>query len=180
MLCGHCKQRPANVTVTQVQNDQKVERYYCEICAAQFHPFQFEVSEEPVSIQQFISNWLNFLPASTTKEIKQATEKKATHCPTCGLTYRLFLKQGKFGCENCYETFSEQLPQLLERIQAGTKHVGFKEQTIPIEKIKQQIEALREQMQRAIIAEHFEDAAKIRDEIRVLESKVYSGGEGQS
>ena len=40
MICEHCKQRNATVTVTQVQSGQKVEHHYCEVCAAQFHPFQ--------------------------------------------------------------------------------------------------------------------------------------------
>ena len=38
---------------------KKSERHYCEVCAAQFHPFQFDVKEEPISLQQLVSNWFN-------------------------------------------------------------------------------------------------------------------------
>lgn len=174
MICEHCKQRHAEVTITQVQKGQKVERHYCEVCAAQFHPFQIELQEEPASLQQLISNWLNFAP-SAKKENTMATEQKAAACPTCGFTYSQFLKKGKFGCENCYETFSEQLPQLLERIQAGTKHVGFVEEASSKKKIEQKIIQLREQMQAAISEERFEDAAKVRDEVRLLQHKIQVG-----
>lgn len=177
MICEHCKQRHANVTVTQVQNGQKIERHYCEVCAEKFHPFQFELSEEPPSLQQFISNWFNFVPSTAKKESTVAAEQNKAACLTCGFTYRQFLKQGKFGCENCYETFNEQLPQLLERIQAGTKHVGYVEEAPSKEKIEQEIAQLREQMQQVITEERFEDAAKIRDEIRLLENKISLKGE---
>lgn len=71
MICEHCKQRHANVTVTQVHNGQKVERHYCEVCATQFHPFQFDVSEEPTSLQQLISNWFNFVPVNAKKKMQR-------------------------------------------------------------------------------------------------------------
>ena len=179
MICEHCKQRHANVTVTQVQNGQKRERHYCEVCAEQFHPFQFEVNEEPTSLQQLISNWVNFVPSTAKKESTKANSNSQKECQTCGFTYRQFLKQGKFGCENCYEVFSEQLPQLLERIQAGTKHVGYVEETPSKEKIEHKVAELREAMQQAIAVENFEEAAKIRDEVRLLESKIHVEGEGR-
>lgn len=177
MICEHCKQRHANVTVTQVHNGQKVERHYCEVCATQFHPFQFDVSEEPTSLQQLVSNWFNFVPMSAKKENTTTNKSNPKACPSCGFTYRQFLKQGKFGCGQCYETFSEQLPQLLERIQAGTQHVGYVEQAPTKEKIEQQIQELRTAMQQAIAEERFEDAASIRDEVRELEHKLIKEGE---
>ena len=180
MICEHCKQRHANVTVTQVQNGQKIERHYCEVCAQQFHPFQFEASEEPASLQQFISNWINFFPAAAKKESTVAAEREKLTCPTCNFSYRQFLKQGKFGCGDCYKTFNAQLPLLLEKIQAGTKHVGFVEEAPSKEKIEQKIAKLREQMQQAIQEEKFEDAAKLRDEIRMLETKLQRKGEEQA
>ena len=177
MICEHCKQRHANVTVTQVQNGQQMERHYCEICAAQFHPFSFDVQEEPASLQQMISNWFNFVPITTKKENTIASNPQVKACPTCGCTYRQFLKQGKFGCGECYETFSEQLPQLLEKLQAGTKHVGYVEETPSKEKIEQQISKLRAAMQQAVMEERFEEAATLRDNIRELTSKVGHQGE---
>ncbi|MEK4231173.1 UvrB/UvrC motif-containing protein [Solibacillus sp. FSL H8-0538] len=177
MICEHCKQRHANVTVTQVQSGQKFERHYCEVCAAQFHPFQFEVKEEPVSLQQLVSNWLNVPFPKNVQEEKQNPDKKLLSCPSCGFTYRHFLNKGRFGCAQCYETFRDQLPNVLKRLQAGTKHIGKADgEQLHIGQWLQQIAAIREQMKQAIAEEQFEEAAKMRDEIRMLESRVHAGG----
>ena len=177
MICEHCKQRHATVTVTQVQGGQTVERHYCEICASQFHPFHFDVKEEPVSLQQLISNWFNTSTQTAKQEEKVKQQKKITACPSCGFTYRQFLSKGKFGCANCYDTFSEQLPNVLKRLQAGTKHIGHVEhQEQHLEQWIKKITDIREQMKAAISEERFEEAAKMRDEIRLLEQKVHVGG----
>ena len=48
------------------------------------------------------------------------------------------------------------------------------------EKIEHRIAELREVMQQVIQEEKFEDAAKLRDEIRTLESKLQRKGEEQA
>lgn len=173
MICEHCKQRHATVTVTQIQNGTKFERHFCEVCAPHFHPFHVEAAEEPVSIQQFISNW--FGTPFTMQNPKQ--EQKSTSCPSCGFTYRQFLKVGKFGCPTCYETFRQQLPSVLQKLQADVQHKGTKvsnEQTL--QKLREELSQLREQLAAAISDERFEDAVKHRDAIRLLEQKLAVGG----
>ena len=178
MICEHCKQRHATVTVTQVQNGQKFERQYCEVCATKFHPFQFEKQEETVSLHQLLSNWFNLPVAKQIKEGKVAGDKANSSCPNCGCTYRQFLKQGKFGCADCYETFTDQLSTILKRLQAGTEHIGFKVAQQDTAQYLQQIEELRDEQKHAVEKERFEEAAEIRDKIRALASKVEARGEG--
>jgi protein arginine kinase activator len=175
MICEHCKQRHASVTITQVQNGTKLERHYCEVCASQFHPFHFDAQEEPISLHQLMSNWFG-MPTKKT----QAEPKKALNCPSCGFTYRQFLKVGKFGCPTCYDTFRSQLPSVLQRIQADVQHVGYKQQNDQSLKIQDQIDTLRQQMHIAISEENFEKAAQLRDQIRSLEAKLQAGGVNES
>ena len=61
-----------------------------------------------------------------------------------------------------------------------TKHVGFVEEAPSKEKIEQKITKLRQQIKEAINVENFEDAAKIRDEIRILDSKIHPTREEQA
>lgn len=176
MVCEHCKERHANVTVTQVQNGQKIERHYCDVCASQFHPFQFDVQEEPISLQQFITNWFGTPVKSKTSSELKSTQTQLS-CPSCQLTYAQFLKSGKFGCGMCYSTFRNQLPQILEKLQAGTKHINEQhDQKLNMEQFERQIKLYRQQMKQAIEEERFEDAAKFRDEIKHLETKLQAGG----
>lgn len=177
MICEHCKQRHATVTVTQVHNGMKQERHYCEVCAGKFHPFQMELQEEPVSIHQLMSDWFGLPVLQNKVQEETQQKKKPTACPSCGFTYRHFLKVGKFGCARCYDTFREQLPPVLERLQADVKHVG-KTQSEEDQTAYYQthLESIRQQLQQAIAEERFEDAAKLRDEARVIERKLNAGG----
>ena len=175
MICEHCKQRHANMTITQVQNGTKLERHYCDVCAAQIHPFSFDAQEEPISLHELVSNWFG-------NAVKPQAEpkKQPLSCPTCGFTYRQFLKVGKFGCPTCYDTFREQLPGVLQRIQADVKHVGAEQKPNAALKVQEQIAQLKEQMQQAIAQEQFEDAAKLRDEIRALQQQLSAGEVSES
>ncbi len=175
MICEHCKQRHATVTVTQLQNSNKIERHYCEVCASKFHPMQLDLQEEPVSIHQLMSDWLG-LPLKA-KHQETQKRKKTMDCPVCGMSYRQFLKVGKFGCASCYDAFREQLPPMLQRLQADVKHTG--KTTVDGQqqvRYQQQIEKLREQLLQAIEEERFEDAATLRDEVKTIEKKLHVGG----
>lgn len=180
MLCEHCKQRKATVTVTQIINGHKSEKHYCEVCAAQFHPFNFDFpKEDSFPIHQLFSNWFGVPIWKDEKQNRTVQPSVQTEqCPACGFTFRKFLNEGKLGCPQCYEIFREKLPQVLTKIQEGTKHSGKR----PGQKmnhqymIKKQIERAREQLLLAIQDERFEDAAKFRDEIKELERKLEIGG----
>lgn len=89
------------------------------------------------------------------------------------------MKEGKFGCPSCYDTFSEHLPKLFNRIQAGPQHIG----KMPgahsnVYVIKKQIEEIRKRMKFAVDEEQFEEAAKLRDEVKELEKQLqFEGGD---
>ena len=84
----------------------------------------------------------------------------------------------RFGCSHCYEAFGEALVPLFRRLHGNQKHMG----KIPARagadvKVRKEIERLRKELQKRIAEEAFEEAARIRDEIRRLESEHRLGGE---
>lgn len=177
MICEHCKHRNATVTVTQVQNGQKVEHHYCDVCASQFHPFHAEFKQEPVSIQQLLSNWFGSPTWQQKVDEKQQKQPQVQACSQCGFTYKQFLKEGKFGCPNCYDTFEEHLPKLFNRIQAGAQHIGkMPGARSNIFVLKKQIEEIRKRMKVAVENEQFEEAAQLRDEAREIEKQLQLEG----
>lgn len=180
MICEHCKVREASVTVTQIINGQKSERHYCEVCASQFHPFHIDFNKDDnLQLAQLVSNWFGLpLWKNETQEKQTQAAQTATTCPTCGYSFRQFLNEGKLGCSQCYETFSTKLPQVLTKIQSGTKHTGKIPGTTTNNHLllKKQIDKIREKLQQAIVEERFEDAANLRDEIKDLERKLEVGG----
>ena len=98
-------------------------------------------------------------------------------------------KTGKVGCPDCYETFKNELAAVLKKINGAKQHTGrcpqrFKngiheEKEIPKTEVKEEnIESkLRKQLEAAIKCENFEEAAKLRDQIKAL--KEGSGNEQQ-
>ncbi|WP_414042125.1 UvrB/UvrC motif-containing protein [Macrococcus animalis] len=118
--------------------------------------------EEEFSMNQLLKHLLN------------SGEFHAAHtpdkCPNCGLTLREALHIGKFGCHECYNTFSDYVPQVIERVQAGNlQHVGVTPHKSQ-EKIalKKKIEALENKLKILVDTQAFEEAVVVRDEIRAL------------
>ncbi len=162
MLCDICGKNPATVHLTEIIDDQMSELHLCEECARQ-KSVQME--------QQFgLSDLLAGL-AEFEKPAKEA-ESVVAKCASCGLTYTDFKKIGRLGCGECYVAFKRYLGPLLKRIHGSNQHVGKSPLKVAkILKKKIDLQELRNRLQKAIEMEAFEEAAKIRDQIKELEKK---------
>ena len=162
MLCDICGKNPATVHLTEIVDDQMTELHLCEECARQ-KSIQME--------QQF---GLSDLLAGLAEFEKPALQKEAVllKCSNCDLTYADFKKIGRLGCSECYSTFRKYLGPLLKRIHGSSLHLG-KSPLKVTKALKKKIDlsSLRYELQKAIEREAFEEAAKIRDQIRELEKK---------
>lgn len=177
MICENCKERPASVVITKGHVGEMIERNLCEKCAFQSETYNFDPNHEPLSIQQFLSNWFGGVDPFQTQPQTQKIDP--IECPNCKLTFMNFLDIGKFGCATCYETFRERLPNVF-----GKLHIGHSTHTgkIPVSfnevyAIKRKIEEVRNKMQQAVEAEKFEEAAALRDEAKKLQQQLANGGE---
>ncbi|MFH0739248.1 MAG: UvrB/UvrC motif-containing protein [Candidatus Omnitrophota bacterium] len=162
MLCDICNKNSATVHLTEIIDDQMNELHLCEECARQ-KSVQME--------QQF---GLSDLLAGLAEFNKPALEKEAQDlkCPNCALTYNDFKKMGRLGCGECYSAFKKYLGPLLKRIHGSNLHVGKS----PLKvsgglKKKIDLSGLRQKLQKAVEAEAFEEAARLRDQIREFEKK---------
>lgn len=175
MLCERCGKKAASVHVTKIVNGHKTELYLCDTCAQEKgEDFSFEGK---FPLHQFFSGLMSFIPSGGGETVAPSTYS-GLQCPACGLTYTQFGQIGHFGCDQCYEAFGKNLVPLLRRLHGNQKHIG----KIPARagsfiKIKKEVERLREELQKKVAEEAFEEAAKLRDKIRQLEGKISSGGE---
>lgn len=162
MLCDICAKNPATVHLTEIIDDQMNELHLCEECARQ-KSAQME--------QQF---GLSDLLAGLSEIEKPVPEKEAAgiKCASCGLTYGDFKKIGRLGCSGCYNAFKKYLGPLLKRIHGSSQHLG-KSPLKLAKTVKKRIDLqeLRARLQKAVEAEAFEEAAKIRDQIKEMEKK---------
>ncbi len=190
MLCSNCGKNEANVHYTHVINGDKTEYNLCDECAKKLGIDDIDFSM-PISFSNFIGDFFdedNLLPSFSGNMI--------TKCPKCGLTYDEFAKNGKFGCGDCYETFASKIESVLKNLHGSAKHRGRAPQRLAerttkltekedntkqdnvkvenkplVDKTMEQIDKLNSDIKLAIKEERYEDAAKIRDEIKKLEEK---------
>lgn len=168
MECQECHERPATIHFTKIINGKKNEYHLCEHCAQ-------EKGEEVAgysgfSIHNLLAGLLNF--EQQPLDSPNTTNRTSLQCPKCGLTYNKFTQIGKFGCDECYKTFDEKLNPILRKVHSGnTTHIGKIPKRVGSGiQAKRQLKSLKDQLQKLIENEEFEEAAKVRDEIRDLEN----------
>lgn len=169
MLCEHCRERQANVHITQVVNNKRIELNLCEAC------YQKEAGKFNLLVQPNfdIPNLLaGFLGHEATGQ-QQPQPAVGGQCLNCGLTFADFGKSGQLGCSECYEQFAAQLEPVLRRIHGNTAHMGkVPRRTGGLVRIRKEISSLKARLHEAISREAYEEAAKLRDEIRQREKEL--------
>lgn len=169
MLCQECNKRPATLHFTKIVNGEKTEFHICETCAREKGEL-IPGTPNGFSIHNLLSGLLDFDPTSGSAV---GSKPQPLRCDQCGLTYSQFSKLGRFGCSSCYRHFSERLDPLFRRVHGNTTHAGkVPKRSGGILKQKREIERLKQELQLLIRREEFEQAAKIRDQIRDLEHKL--------
>jgi protein arginine kinase activator len=165
MLCDICNKNPATVHLTEIVDEQMSELHLCEECARK----KSSQMESQFGLSDLLAGLADFEKPSEEKEVA------ALKCPNCGLTYKDFKKVGRLGCGECYNTFKKFLAPLLKRIHGSGAHCGkcpVKVTSVKSPKKKvSDMQDLRGRLQKAIEMEAYEEAAKIRDQIRELQEK---------
>ena len=163
MTCCICKEKEAKVHLTQIVGDKMQKVDLCEGCAAQ------KGVNDPAGFS--LADLLLGLGAS--QEIEQAGGGEEIKCPNCGFTQADFKKAGRFGCSDCYQTFSEGLETLLKTMHKGTKHTGKVPHNLQQSRdLNEKLKNLQKKLEKAVAEEDFEQAAQMRDEIKVMRDKL--------
>jgi len=166
MLCNICSKNQATVHLTEIIDEKMTELHLCEDCA-QKKSTQMESHFGLADLLAGLAD-LGTQFNKTSKEIK-------VKCSRCGLTYEDFKRIGRLGCGECYSTFKDSLLPLLKRIHGSTQHYGKSPKKMPkigkIVRTRNELQDLRDKLQKVIQLEQFEEAAKLRDKIRELEKR---------
>jgi protein arginine kinase activator len=109
------------------------------------------------------------MPAEKQGPPADATELGAKHCDACGIKFVEFRNSGRLGCPHDYDAFREELQPLLENIHGDVKHAGKSPRRRPAARVEAELAGLRKKLQQAVTSERYEDAARLRDEIKTLE-----------
>jgi len=169
MLCEKCGKNQATSYIETIINGDKKVYHLCASCAQEVMGKDFFTS--PFSLGGFLSGMLGDGPAISQGSTLQG--RSAVKCPLCGSTLDDIRKAGRAGCASCYETFFDTFSAAAKRIHGSASHTGRRPSRIEISP-KRRIKELEKQLSEAVVAQEYEKAATIRDEIRALK-----GEEGQ-
>ena len=161
MLCDMCKLTDAVVHITKIENGKRTELHLCAACAKKQGTLG---GDHALNI---VDNDFFRKMAYADYEGPAADEPR---CSGCGMTYSDFNRTGKFGCPKCYDAFNGEIRPLMRRIHGHARHVG----KVPargsgVFRTATHIKRLRQHLRKLVLAERYEEAAEIRDEIRALE-----------
>jgi protein arginine kinase activator len=169
MQCDVCKTNQAEVFLTQIVEGKIQKVNLCKSCSKE------RGVDDPTGFA--LTELLTGLGTSTQQAEKtggaasggEGRPEPAQKCPVCGFTQADFKKTGRLGCSECYRTFSESLGNLLKAMHKGTAHTGkVPAQMARAHELNERVRGLREDLQRAVLEENYEDAASLRDQIQRL------------
>ena len=185
MLCEICHEKEATVRITRIHHGNSESHNLCQDCAKQYGAEDPEAQELSKAIFKLLAGALmkHLGPQNQNSEENERAKKLA--CPNCGKTFGEVLEDGLMGCTDCYETFEPQILPMIMRIQGADTHTGKKavkarrkkteqknveDQTLSK---KEELSLLEDRMKIAVSEENYEEAARLRDEIRRLTGELH-------
>jgi len=170
MKCDMCDNE-ATVHLTQIVDGKMSSANLCEHCSKE------KGITDPTGFQL-----ADFLLGTAGQKKSKATEQSedALACPECGFTRAHLKKIGRLGCPDCYRTFGEDLDNMLRAMHKGTRHIGkapgpILAPAITQAQLKKRLGDLKQAIERAVAEERYEDAARLRDEMKDMEGKETKG-----
>ena len=153
--CEKCPKQ-ATLHITEVLGEDRYEEHHlCEQCAEEYRDSPGGKKGKGDGLGE---------------DDAEAASLNQRECPQCGLKFVEFRNSGRLGCPHDYDAFAEELTPLLENIHGDTRHAGKCPRRVPQTQQNQtELSKLRRQLQSAVTQEAYEEAARIRDQIRQLE-----------
>lgn len=162
MKCEKCNEREATVLYKQTINGESTSLHLCAECAAKMQ------SEAGFSAHFPFGGDLFGNLFGISAPVKAPASKKCE----CGATFADVRRAGKVRCAKCYETFAAELEPTIRSLYGKAVHVGrAPAKRAAVRDRQNKLSTLKKDLRAAIEQENFEDAAKLRDEIKLLEKE---------
>jgi protein arginine kinase activator len=165
--CTACQKAIATIVIMDLRDGAVTgSQHVCAACAEQMGVVQQKLP--PKFSAEMLEDLLGGL-----KGAKTPRSQRAEACPGCGMSTADFRSKGRLGCPRCYEVFRTDLMPLLQRIHEAQTHRG----RLPGRTIQSPAAAaedraltdLRRRLEDAVRGERYEEAARLRDDLRRAE-----------
>jgi len=184
MTCQHCGQRDATVHLVELVDGKRTSQWLCPVCAGRPGDqqggdpwFDSDGNDDRHSGDEETESLASFL-GQVFEPIDGDAASDLPACSACGYTLDQFRRTNRLGCPRCYEAFRSPLLSILSHLHRHVSHLG----KIPghhgaKSSLSGAIGRTRVALEKAIAAEDFEKAARLRDEIQRLEASGTPDGE---
>ncbi len=158
MRCDYCGEDDAMVHLTQLLNGEMKNLHLCKDCAKK----NGINVDDPVSLADLL------MKANLGPEGEQPVTAEVK-CAQCHMRLSDFKKTSRLGCPACYESFADELGPILLGLHRSQSHVGKHPASVKGERDRMdRVEQVSSRLKAAISAEQFEEAARLRDELKTL------------
>ena len=187
MTCQRCGQQDATIHLVELIDGKRSSQWLCSACAGQSSsagkddpPFGFGEPSGNEGVEEDAYSLASFLGQVFEREGDREIPDLPA-CASCGYTLDQFRQTNTLGCPGCYQAFRKPLLAILSHMHRHVSHLG----KIPGNDAggtsrSGALSRSRVALEKAIAAEDFEKAARLRDEIHSLESGQQSEGESES
>jgi protein arginine kinase activator len=151
--CDHCEQ-PAIYHDVRILNGVHNTTHLCIK-----HAIETGVSLGPIDLSVVLH---------ASQGIPHSDTSKA--CLDCGMTLGQYKEKSLLGCPTCYETFREELENIIAKVQDNhSHHIGRAPKHAHVDISRHlQIRRILKQLDSAVNQEDYEQAAVLRDQLREL------------
>jgi len=170
MRCQKCD-RPATFHITELTGNKPQELHLCEEHARHYLSESSEGAEMASGLSESIAkNMVQQMSLSQASEELKGIDQKT--CTICGLTFFDFRSRGRLGCPNDYACFEEQIDPLILGIHGESRHTGKSpKRGGKTDDPRTLLIRLRRELDEAVSQENYEQASKLRDQIKALNEK---------
>jgi protein arginine kinase activator len=171
VTCQICAKRPATSHLTELDPDsgQRQELHLCGTCIQRLG-LKLEAGPPP------IATILDMNPddgSSAKTKVPSSLgipgiARDDDRCPQCGLAFSEFGSGKLFGCPHDYVHFADKVATLLRNYHGTTRHIGRVPGTVtaPPSEAATRRSLLDTALREAVAGEKYEDAARLRDELK--------------
>lgn len=163
-FCCACHKAPATIVIMDLNGGSVTDQQHlCQPCAEKLGAVapKTQLKMSPELLEDLLG----------AQQPKTARGRKDAACPGCGVTLMSFKQTGRLGCPRCYETFRAELVPLLQRVHESASHRGRLPgvAAVTAAAVTDSLSDLRRRLEDAVRGERYEEAARLRDELRRAE-----------
>lgn len=171
MLCQKCHKNLATVRYAEVVDGQVTDQHLCADCLAK-HQLNAATGFE-------LAGPAPGLHRPSGERVIRESMKPQPSCSACGVTMDSITEKAQVGCPACFEQFGGQIESMLEGMHWALQHKGKSGKLDDTRvRLRADLQAKRALLRSVLRAENYEEAARLRDEIRSLEEGLNMADSG--